>query len=213
MSPVAAPSPDSPSFRAPFTGALPQRPDAPAVDLVALLVAVGNGDRTAFEELYIHTRRRVHGLVRRVLVDPELSVEVSQEVFLALWQSNAARYDPAKGSAMAWLMTLAHRRAVDKVRSEHSRQSRDLSWGLRHRNTDYDQVTEAVIDREEAASVTACLAILSPVQREAIQLAFYTGLTYTDVAQRLSIPIPTAKTRIRDGIRKLGTYMTDQGLA
>ncbi|TKV28623.1 sigma-70 family RNA polymerase sigma factor [Arthrobacter sp. NamB2] len=205
------PTPDSPNRPAHDTTVLAPATDAP-VHLSVLLSAVGGRDERAFEELYALTHRRVYGLVRRVLVDAELSVEVTQEVFLALWQSNAALYDPAKGTPMAWLMTLAHRKAVDKVRSEQSRRIRDLAWGVRHHGTEYDQVSEAVLHREEAASVTACLAILTPAQREAIQLAYFTGLTYTDVAQHLAIPIPTAKTRIRDGIRKLGTCLTDQGL-
>ncbi|MBG6185377.1 RNA polymerase sigma factor (sigma-70 family) [Arthrobacter sp. CAN_A214] len=97
---------------------------------------------------------------------------------------------------------------MTRVRSEQSRRVRDLTWGIGHQDTTaYGQVCETVIDREEAASLTRCLAILSPVQREAIDLAYYTGLTYVDVAHRLGIPVPTAKTRIRDGIKKLGTCL------
>ncbi|RJT74895.1 sigma-70 family RNA polymerase sigma factor [Arthrobacter cheniae] len=176
-------------------------------EMCALLIAVGGRDERAFEELYRHTRCRVYGLVRRVLIDAEISAEVTQEVFLALWQTNAASYDPAKGSPMAWLMTLTHRKAVDRVRSEQSRRVRDLNWGIGHQDTDYDQVFETVIDHEEAASVRTCLGILTPIQREAIDLAYYTGFTYVDVANRLGIPVPTAKTRIRDGITKLGACL------
>lgn len=178
-------------------------------DLSALMIAVGSGDEQAFEELYRHTCHRVHGLVRRVLIDAGLSAEVTQEVFLVLWQSNAALYDPAKGSPMAWLMTLTHRKAVDRVRSEQSRRVRDLNWGARHQDIDYDEVSETVIDHEEAVSVRACLGILSPVQREAIDLAYYTGLTYVEVAHHLGIPISTAKSRIRDGIKRLGVCLRD----
>ncbi|RJT75126.1 sigma-70 family RNA polymerase sigma factor [Arthrobacter cheniae] len=178
-------------------------------DLSALLIAVGGGDERAFEELYRLTRCRVHGLVCRVLIDAEISAEVTQEVFLVLWQTNAARYHPAKGSPMGWLMTLTHRRAVDRVRSEQARRVRDLNWGTSHQDTDYDQVSETVIDNEEAASVRTCLGILTPPQREAIDLAYYRGFTYVDVANRLGIPVPTAKTRIRDGIKKLGACLRD----
>lgn len=190
---------------------IPAEGTEPTADLSALLIAVGGGDDQAFEKLYRHTRGRVYGLVHRVLVDAEMSAEVTQEVFLALWRSDAALYDPVKGSHMSWLMTLAHRKAVDRVRVEQTRHVRDFRWGIRHQDIDYDQVFEKVINNEEAASVRACLKILSPAQREAIHLAYYTGLTYVDVAHRLGIPVPTAKTRIRDGLKKLSACMTGQG--
>lgn len=175
------------------------------VDLSALLIAAGSRDERAFEELYEFTCRRVHGLVRRVLIDAEISAEVTQEVFLALWQTHSALYDPAKGSPMSWVMTLTHRRAVDRVRSEQTRRVRAPNWGTGHDDTDYDQVAKTVINHEEAASIRTCLGVLTPLQREAIDLAYYAGLTYVDVAHRLGIPIPTAKTRIRDGIKNSGS--------
>ncbi|RJT82910.1 hypothetical protein D6T63_00120 [Arthrobacter cheniae] len=89
------------------------------------------------------------------------------------------------------------------------RRVRDSNWGIRHRDIDYDQVSETVINNEDAASVRAYLKILSPAQQEAINLASYTGLTYTDVAHRLGIPVPTAKTRIRDGLKKLSACMAE----
>lgn len=216
------------SSTSPFTAGLPLIPDRPqligrktrpfpadgtdpTIDLCVLLISVGRGDSQAFEELYRATSKRVYGLVRRVLVDTELSAEVAQEVFLALWRADAAAYNPAKGSPMSWMMTLAHRKAVDRVRAEQSRRTRDHHWEIHHQDLDYDQVTETVIAREEAASVRTCLKTLSPVQQEAIHLAYYEGLTYVDVAHRLGIPVPTAKTRIRDGLKRLSACMTGQG--
>lgn len=184
----------------PFT----QSPDQVLPDVSQLLRGVAVHDEEAFEELYRQCSARVYGLVRKVVVDAEMSAETTQEVFLTLWEDGAARYNPDKGSAMSWILTIAHRKAVDKVRSEQTRRTRDLRWGSKNQDVDYDHVSETVIARDESAAVTACLENLSALQREAIHLAFYVGLTYRDVAQHLSIPLPTAKSRIRDGIKRLG---------
>ncbi|WP_104182371.1 sigma-70 family RNA polymerase sigma factor, partial [Arthrobacter sp. B0490] len=137
----------------------------------------------AFEDLYEQTASRVYGLVRKVLVDPEMSAETTQDIFLALWQGTAARFDPTLGTGMSWIMTLAHRRAVDKVRTEESHRVRDLRWGIKNQDIDYDQVADTVLQRSEVDAVRACLLTLSDVQREAIYLAYYTGMTYTEVAE------------------------------
>jgi RNA polymerase sigma-70 factor (ECF subfamily) len=174
-----------------------------------LLLRLADGDVEAFTTLYERTSRRVYGLVRKVLVDVEMSAETTQEVFLCLWSDGAARFDPTAGSGMSWILTLAHRRAVDRVRAEESHRVRDLRWGTRNRDVDYDQVAGAVIQRAETDAVRAGLDMLSNVQREAIQLAYYAGMTYAQVADQLGIPVPTAKTRIRDGIRRLSSSLQD----
>lgn len=192
-------------------GAAPVRDDAPVVvapeqpasTVGALLRRVAQQDKRAFDELYTLTSGRVHGLVRRTLADAELSAEITQDVYLAVWQTHAARFDPRLGSGLSWIMTLAHRRAVDRVRSEESLRARHLRWSSKNRDVDHDQVSDAVIRHSESEAVRACLSALSPKQREAIDLAYYAGLTYVEVAERLGIPIPTAKTRIRDGILRL----------
>lgn len=168
-----------------------------------LLVRVADGDVHAFEDLYECTARRVFGLAQRVLIDADMSAETTQDVFLALWTDGAARFDPARGSGMSWVMTLAHRRAVDRVRAEDSHRVRDLRWGIKNRDVDYDHVAETVVERSEAQAVRSCLGSLSALQRQAIELAYYTGMTYTQVAEHLEIPVPTAKSRIRDGIKRL----------
>ena len=175
----------------------------PASTIGTLLRLVAQEDVQAFDELYALTSGRVYGLVRRTLADTELSAEITQDVYLAVWQTGAARFDPRLGSGLSWIMTLAHRRAVDRVRSEDSLRSRHLRWSSKNQDVDYDQVADTVIQRSESAAVRACLPVLSPKQREAIDLAYYAGLTYAEVAERLGIPIPTAKTRIRDGILRL----------
>lgn len=173
----------------------------------ALLLRLEQGDTSAFTELYERTSHRVYGLVRKVLVDPDLSAETTQDVFLALWVGRGVRFDSTKGSGMSWVMTLAHRRAVDRVRAEESHRVRDLKWGLKNRGDDHDQVTEVVIQNAETDQVRESLSRLSNLQREAIFLAYYRGLTYVQVAEHLGIPIPTAKTRIRDGIRHLSSHL------
>lgn len=175
----------------------------------ALLLRVAEGDRAAFDELYGRTSHRVFGLVRKVLVDAEMSAETTQDVFLALWLGGAARFDPAQGSGISWVMTLAHRRAVDKVRAEESHRVRDLRWGIKNRDADYDQVADAVVQRSETDAVRSCLSSLSVLQRQAIDLAYYAGMTYVQVADHLGIPASTAKTRIRDGIKRLSSCLQD----
>jgi len=183
--------------------------DRPVSDVDALLLRVGQGDAQALEDLYRQTSARVYGLARKVLIDAEMSSETTQDVFLALWQGTAARFDPALGSGMSWIMTVTHRRAVDKVRSEESHRTRDLKWGIKNQDIDYDQVADTVVQQSEAEALRACLRTLSAAQHEAIHLAYYAGLTYLEVAERLGIPGSTAKTRIRDGIKRLRTSLQD----
>ncbi|RJT74885.1 sigma-70 family RNA polymerase sigma factor [Arthrobacter cheniae] len=178
--------------------------------LAVLLLAVGQRDEVAFEELYRSCNQRVHGLVRRVLLNEEMSAETTQEVFLALWQGGPSRFDPGKGSALTWILTIAHRKAVDKVRSEQSRLVRDICYGIKNQQPAYDTVAETVLNRLDAAKITRCLNVLSPLQDQAIRLAFYTGLTYTEIAQHIGIPVPTVKSRIRDGMRKIATCLREQ---
>lgn len=177
--------------------------------LAELLHRAGEGDRDAFTTFYQLTSHRVYGLARRVIVDSEIAHDATQEIFLIVWQ-DAHKYNPTIGNPMAWLMTITHRRAVDKVRSEQARTDRDALWGVANHSPDYDVVAETVTTRMEAQSVTACLGSLSAAQREAISLAYYNGLTYREVAERLSIPLPTIKTRIRDGLKHLRTCL-DEG--
>ena len=165
------------------------------------------GDRRAFAALYDRFAASVYGLARRVVVDPSLADEVTQEVFLAVW-SRSAGFDRARGSARSWILTVAHRRAVDVVRSEQAGRNRveRVSVGLFDRP--FDEVSEAVVDRvvgqARADDVARALQSLSPLQRSAIELAYYQGHTYREVSEILGVPLATAKTRIRDGLQALG---------
>lgn len=171
-----------------------------------LLAQVAQGDRVAFAALYDGTAARVHGLVRRLLVDHAQAEEVTQEVFLEIWQS-AARYEPSRGSAITWMLTLAHRRAVDRIRSSQSSRDRDTRVGIRDFATEYDSVAEAVEITVESERVKRALAKLTELQRQAVTLAYFRGLSHSEVAALLRVPIGTVKTRLRDGMIRLRDEM------
>ncbi|MHC5905271.1 sigma-70 family RNA polymerase sigma factor [Streptomyces sp. S6] len=167
-----------------------------------LLVLVARGDQRAFEQLYGLVSGPVFGLVRRVLRDPSQSEEVAQEVLLECWRS-AATFDPARGSALSWILTLAHRRAVDRVRSVRAAGEREQREALRTHNPAFDQVSEEVEAGMEREWVRRCLGRLTTLQRQSVTLAYYDGYTYREVAERLSLPLGTVKTRMRDGLTRL----------
>ena len=144
----------------------------------------------------------VFGLVRRVVRDPAQSEEVTQEVMLELWRT-AARYAPEKGSAMTWVMTLAHRRAVDRVRSAQSATDREDKAYRRETTRPFDEVAEQVSTRLEHEQVRRCLASLTDLQRESVELAYYRGMTYREVSELLDTPLGTVKTRLRDGLIRM----------
>ena len=167
-----------------------------------LLERVARQDPTAFAELYDATRSRVFGMVLRVLRDPGYSEETTQEVYLQVWRS-ADKYDPRQGSALSWIITLAHRRAVDRVRSEQSGADRESHYGSTNVDAAFDSVSEEVTQRDDRRRVTECLGSLTELQRRSVELAYYRGFTYTEVAEELSSPLPTVKSRIRDGLKRL----------
>ncbi|MBE9499965.1 MULTISPECIES: sigma-70 family RNA polymerase sigma factor [Streptomyces] len=180
------------------------------VELGDLLVQVARGDQDAFAAMYERVVGPVFGLVRSVLRDPSQSEEVTQEVLVEVWRV-AARFDPAKGTAMTWVMTLAHRRAVDRVRSEQSASDRELRAAQLSGSRDYDHVVEQVEARLEREQVRRCLRTLTQIQRQSVTLAYYKGLTYREVAELLSQPLGTVKTRLRDGLIRLRDCLGVQG--
>jgi RNA polymerase sigma-70 factor, ECF subfamily len=193
------PPPRRPSSRRPApVAATPTPADA-------LLTRAARGDQDAFTALYDLLAARVYGLVRRVVGDPAQSEEVTQEVFVEVWRA-AARFDARRGGAVGWVLTLAHRRAVDRVRSAQASADRErraavLSGGDDGRG--YDPVSEQVEDRLERERLRRCLRGLTDLQRESITLAYYRGHTYGEVAELLDVPLGTVKKRMRDGLIRL----------
>ncbi|GAA5035515.1 sigma-70 family RNA polymerase sigma factor [Terrabacter aeriphilus] len=170
--------------------------------LEQLLHRSATGDESAFAELYDAVSARLFGLVRRVVRDPAQSEEVTQEVFLEIWR-HSARFDPAKGGALSWMLTIAHRKAVDRVRSAEAARNRDVGYGTSHQDVSHDSTSEAVVERLDAERVHLALATLTQAQRQALELAYLSGYTHTEVATMLDLPLGTAKTRIRDGLIRL----------
>ncbi|MBC7518529.1 MAG: sigma-70 family RNA polymerase sigma factor [Microbacteriaceae bacterium] len=167
-----------------------------------LLSHIAGGDQAAFEALYDEMSPRVLGLIRRLVVDHAQSEEVTQEVFLEIWQS-ASRFDQHRGSASTWILTMAHRRAVDRIRSSQAGRNRDTKIGLRDFAPEYDQVAEAVEITIEHERVKKAMSLLTELQRQAVSLAYYGGYSHSEVAELLSVPIGTVKTRLRDGMIRL----------
>ena len=177
-----------------------------AARLAELLKRASRGDEAAFAEFYDATSARAYGLALRVVRNPAHAEEVTQEAYIDAWRSST-RFDSARGSAAGWLLTIVHRKAVDRVRSVEAATIRDETWQRETRPIDHDQTSDAAHSSLEAARVRGAVATLTDVQREAVELTYFGGYTHTEVATMLDVPLGTAKTRIRDGLIRLRDLM------
>lgn len=171
-----------------------------------LLERTATGDRAAFAAVYDQFAPLVFGIALRVVRDPAMAQEVTQDVFLTVW-CTAAKFDRTRGSARAWVATIAHRRAVDVVRSEQASRNRVERAAPTMFHRAFDEVAETVVGRSGDDEVKVALRSLTDLQRRAVELAYYQGLTHREVAEVLGVPLGTAKTRIRDGLRRLAAEL------
>ncbi|MFD4658609.1 sigma-70 family RNA polymerase sigma factor [Kitasatospora sp. NPDC058444] len=178
---------------------------APAAELGGLVAAVARGDRTAYARLYRAVAAPVYGTALRTLRSPSQAEEVAQEVLLEVWRT-AAAYRPGRGTVMAWVLTIARRRAVDRARAARAAADRELRVALREqpvREPGAEPVAEQVERAFDAGRVRSALARLSGVQRESLVLAYYGGYSQREIARALGVPLGTVKTRMRDGLLRL----------
>ena len=177
-------------------------PSGGAPQLSDLLHRAGRGDEAAFAEFYDATSARAYGLALRVVRNPAHAEEVAQEAYLDAWRSSA-RYDADRGSAAGWLLTIVHRKAVDRIRSVEASKAREVTYETTTAEREHDSTLEQVEVRLDQQRVRRALASLTDTQRGAVELAYLGGHTHTEVAALLDIPLGTAKTRIRDGLIRL----------
>jgi len=175
-------------------------PPGGPVDVDDLMRRAARGDSQAFEELYDELSPAVYGLARRVVRDPVRAEDVTQEVFIDVWRK-ATRFDVERGKAKTWVMTIAHRRAVDTVRRSEAQKRQDHHGAPDE--VSHDEPGDALMAAEEHGAVRDCLETLTELQLESVRLAYFNGYTYGEVATLLEKPLPTIKTRMRDGLIRL----------
>ena len=170
----------------------------------ALVLRVAVGDHDAFAEFYDRWSGRLLALIVQILVDRAQGEEVLQEVFLEIWRS-ASTFSPSRGSARAWAVTMARRRAIDRVRSSQAARDREDRW--HGYMPDMDLTVQAVEDRIVGQEARRALDAVGEPQRSTLVMAYFTGLTHTEIARRTGVPLGTVKTRIRNGIARLRKEM------
>jgi len=175
-----------------------------------LVTSVARYNEVALAEVYRRHGGAVYGLARRVLNNTAEAEDVTQEVFLRLW-NEPERYDPARGSLRTFLLAQAHGRAVDAVRSSNSRRLREARDAMRTAESAYDMQHE-VWDLAVAEQVARAMGELPEEERRAIELAYFGGRTYREVATLLDQPEGTVKSRIRNGMRRMRAVLTDAGV-
>lgn len=185
--------------------------DGAPLSLDDLLMLCAKGDDDAFASLYAATVERIYGLSVRVLRDHSQAEEVTHEAFLDIWRF-ASRFDPHRGTATTWCFTIAHRKAVSGLRSTVASRKRDSSYQLLNLDAEFDSTGEQALLNGVAQEVRTALNGLTAIQRQAIELAYFDGLTGKEIAAALGIPLSTAKTRIRDGLTQLRKHCLVQAV-
>ncbi len=175
-------------------------------DLDGLLRRTATGDREAFTDLYDAISGPVFGTVRGIVRDHSIAEEVAHDVLLEIW-TKAESWDRSRGSAVTWIMVMARRRAIDRVRSEQSARTRVESVAASSHEPDVDVVADAVIDRSQDQQIARSLGSLTELQREAVHMAFYENRTQAEISNILGVPLGTIKSRIRDGLLRLETAL------
>lgn len=170
--------------------------------LVGLLRRSATGDQEAFAAFYDAVAPSAYGLARKIVRDADLAADVTQEALVDVWRS-AERFDPDRGSVVGWVCSITHRRAIDLIRSTQSGRDREERAGVAGFERDRDDVTEAVESAEDRDRVTECLGTLTGLEYEAVTQAYYGGLTYRQVAERLGAKLATVKSRMRSALQRL----------
>jgi RNA polymerase sigma-70 factor (ECF subfamily) len=187
---------------------VPMRSSTSSHELAELLRRVAEGDQSAFAHFYDSTSRTVYGIVLRVVRDRAQAEEVAQEVYVEAWTA-APRFDPSLGSPTGWLNTIAHRKAVDRVRSSQRNQAREQRhFDAEMRQTSVD-TSDIVVAQDESSRVRKALEQLPEAQRTAVRLAYFEGRSYREVAEFLELPLGTVKTRIRDAMKRLRSNLEE----
>lgn len=186
-----------------------RKPSVPESEWVALVRSIAARDPRALQALYQRTYRIVFTLIMRITRNRQTAEELTLDVFHDVWR-RAPTYDPAQGSVVGWVMNQARSRAIDRVRFEHRKKRVDRN---RHEAGAEGSATgphEAVEFEEQARRLRGALGALTPEERGAIEVAFFSGLTYAETAARLDQPLGTVKTRIRSGLDKLRHVLAEE---
>lgn len=173
-----------------------------SVEQAALIQRIAGGDQQALSSLYDATNRLMYGLVLRILKDTGAAEEVMLDVYTQVWRQ-AAQYDDRRGTPMAWLTTIARSRAIDRLRAGHAEYLRHETLDMTTQTATTENLEEAMAMRETQQTIRAALSEISPEQREVIELAYYSGLSHSEIAAQLTQPLGTVKTRIRLGMMRL----------
>lgn len=180
--------------------------------LASKLADASRGDVDAFAELFDATAPRVYGLARRTLKTQAQAEEVAQDSYLEIWRTSS-RFDPDRGNALTWMLTIVHRRAVDRIRAEEARIRREANYHdaeLPLRASGHDPTHQAVLTRADADRVRRAIALLAAPQRRAVELTYFEGCTQSEVASRTGVPLGTAKSRLRAGTARLRNLLADE---